>query len=114
MGQKENSGGDALLLLVGGLIGAGAALLLAPQAGKKTREFLATLAEEVGDKANDAVCDFADMVSDFVETAGGRASEILDEKGTLTKESKKMMLAALEKAQEKLEEQRKRLEKSIG
>lgn len=101
-------------LLVGGLIGAGIALLLAPQAGKKTREYLSSLAEEVSGKANEAVADFADTVSEFVDIAGSRASEILDEKANLSKESKKLLLTALDKALEKLEAQRKRLEDSIG
>ena len=114
MRHKESStGGDVFFLLVGGLIGAGAALLMAPQAGKKTREFLASLAEEVGTKANRAVSDFADTVSDFVDTATSRASEFLEDKENLSKESKKVLLAALDTALEKLEEQRNKLEKSM-
>lgn len=115
MGHKECcTGGDVTKILIGGLIGAGVALLLAPQAGRKTRDFLASLAEEVGGKANEAVSDFADTVSEFVDMAGSRASQLLDEKENLTQESKKVLLAALEKAQQMLEEQRKKLEASIG
>ncbi len=113
MGHKECEGGGMASLVIGGLIGAGLALLLAPQTGKKTRKYLASLAEEMGEKANDTVSEFAETVSDFVEKATDRAAEFVKEKDTLTKESKKMLLAALEKAQEKLEEQRKRLEDSI-
>lgn len=115
MGHKEtNGGGDLLLLLVGGLLGAGAALLLAPQAGKKTRAYLADLADEVGGKANKAASEFSDLISDFVDSAGTRAGELLEDREYLTKESKKLLLTALDKAQEKLQEQRKRLEDSIG
>ena len=115
MGHREScAGGDAVKLLVGGLIGAGVALMLAPQAGKKTRKYLASFAEEVSGKANEAVSDFSDIISEFVDTAGSRASEILGEKENLSRESKKMLLAALDKALEKLEEQRAKLEKHIG
>ncbi|MBJ6800750.1 YtxH domain-containing protein [Geomonas propionica] len=114
MGHKEScEGGCMMKLVVGGLIGAGLAILLAPQAGKKTRKYLTSLAEEMGGKANEAVSEFAEIVSDFVDHASDRASDFLKEKEGLTKESKKMLLAALEKAQEKLEEQRKRLADSI-
>ncbi|WP_085812079.1 YtxH domain-containing protein [Geoanaerobacter pelophilus] len=114
MGRKEScTGGDAVFLLVGGLIGAGLALLMAPQAGKKTRKYLCSLAEEVSGKANEAVSDFAETISDFVDTATSRATEFVEERANLSKDSKKMLLSALDKALEKLEEQRKKLEKSI-
>jgi gas vesicle protein len=38
-------------VLIGGLIGAGIALLLAPQSGRKTREKIADLAEDLVDSA---------------------------------------------------------------
>lgn len=37
--------------LMGGVIGAGLALLLAPQSGKKTRKQIKTFAEDIGDQA---------------------------------------------------------------
>ena len=115
MGNKECcSGGDVCKLVVGGLIGAGLALLLAPQTGKKTRKYLARCAEEIGGKANEAASDFAETLSDFVDSAGSRAAQILKEGGDLSLESKKMLLSALEKGQEKLEEQRKKLADMIG
>ena len=114
MGHRENDGSnDALKIVLGGLLGAGLALLLAPQTGKKTRKFLACCAKDVSGKANEAANEFADQVSDFVETAGSRASAILAEGADLTQESKKALLAALEKGQQILEEQRKKLADSI-
>ncbi|HBA87650.1 MAG TPA: hypothetical protein DCZ75_06590 [Geobacter sp.] len=116
MGHKEecSCGAGGVMLLVGGLVGVGLALLMAPQTGKKTRKYLCSLAEDVTGRANEAVSDFAESVSEFVETATDRASAILSEKENLTKESKKMLLAALEKGQEMLEQQRKKLADSIG
>ena len=115
MANKEScAAGDVCKLVVGGLLGAGIALLLAPQTGKKTRKYLACCAKEYGGKANEAVNEFAETLSDFVETAGNRASELLEEGADLSQESKKALLAALEKGQEKLEAQRKKLADLIG
>jgi len=40
-------------LVIGGLVGAGVALLLAPQSGKRTRQQIADLAEDLKDYASD-------------------------------------------------------------
>jgi len=40
-------------LVVGGLLGAGLALLLAPQSGRRTRQQIADLAEDLKDYATD-------------------------------------------------------------
>ena len=40
-------------LLIGGLVGASVALLLAPQSGKRTRQQIADLAEDLKDYASD-------------------------------------------------------------
>jgi gas vesicle protein len=115
MANKEScAGGDVCKLIVGGLLGAGIALLLAPQTGKKTRKYLACCAKEFGGKANEAANDFAETLSDFVESAGDRAAEILKEGAELTQDSKKTLLAALEKGQKILEAQRKKLADMIG
>ena len=40
-------------LVIGGLVGAGVALLLAPQSGKRTRQQIADLAEDLKEYASD-------------------------------------------------------------
>ena len=42
-----------MALVVGGIVGAGLALLLAPQSGKRTRQQIADLAEDLKDYASD-------------------------------------------------------------
>ena len=118
MGHREGEGcefcgGDLCRIVVGGLLGAGLALLLAPQSGRKTRKYLSCFAKEWGGKANEAVNDFAETLGDFVENASQRASELMREKGELTQDSRKALLRALEKGQEILEKQRKKLEEMI-
>lgn len=47
-------------LALGSLIGAGLALLLAPQSGRRTRRRIARAAEDIGDEARDRIEDVAD------------------------------------------------------
>ena len=50
--DNRNTGGVVLLsFLVGGIVGAGLALLFAPQKGSKTRAQIVDLAEDVRDQA---------------------------------------------------------------
>lgn len=52
--EDDNTGAAILVsFLVGGIVGAGLALLFAPQAGKRTRKQIADLADDVKDYAAD-------------------------------------------------------------
>lgn len=54
MFTKEDSNGGTILLsfLIGGIVGAGMALLLAPYSGKKMRDKIADAAEDAIDSAS--------------------------------------------------------------
>ncbi len=54
-------------LLAGAVLGAGAALLLAPDSGKKTRRRLHRAAEDLRETASDRWDEIADEVRDRVE-----------------------------------------------
>lgn len=51
--HDEHTRSVLVALVVGGLVGAGIALLLAPQSGKRTRQQIADLAEDLKDYASD-------------------------------------------------------------
>jgi gas vesicle protein len=51
--NDERSRDIIVALVVGGIVGAGLALLLAPQSGKRTRQQIADLAEDLKDYASD-------------------------------------------------------------
>ena len=55
MFQKDENRGIEILasFLIGGIVGAGLALLFAPQSGKKTRAQIRDMAEDVTDSASD-------------------------------------------------------------
>lgn len=115
MAQKSNHAvEDALKLVVVGLVGAGLALLLAPQAGRKTRKDIVRYAKTIRGKTDEAVCEFADSLDDFVEMTGDRAAEILHNGKEMTQEAKNELLMAMEKGQEKLEKQKNKLAQLIG
>jgi len=51
--KDDRTASVLVALVVGGLVGAGVALLLAPQSGKRTRQQIADLAEDLKDYATD-------------------------------------------------------------
>lgn len=78
MARKINNGiTDALMLVGGGIVGAGVALLLAPQAGRKTCRELARFGRKIGKAGDNAVRDFATNVTNLADTVGEKAAGIL-------------------------------------
>jgi gas vesicle protein len=69
---ERHSGGFGSFI-VGALIGAGTALLLAPRSGRETRDELRASALRLRDRAEDAVRGVADSVN---ETIGGVRDEV--------------------------------------
>ena len=63
----------AFMLMAGGIIGAGIALLFAPQTGKKTRRDIARISHKVKDQATDAVDDYSDAVNEMVDSVSDKA-----------------------------------------
>jgi gas vesicle protein len=115
MADKNNSAMvGALMLIGGGIIGAGVALLFAPQSGKKTRRDIVRYAKKAKHKAEDVVDDFTDSLADMVDAVGERASDILDRGKDLAYEAKKDVLKAIEDGQARLEKQKARLVKLVS
>lgn len=103
-----------LLLAAGALIGAGAALLLAPQSGKETRKDIARYAKKAKRGAEGVVGEFTDSVSGMIDAVGDRAEDILGKGKDLTLETKKELIGAIEEGRKKLERQKVKLEKLIA
>ena len=106
--QKATTVG-AIMLVAGGLIGAGLGLLYAPQSGKKTRRQLGRYGRKVRTEAEAMVRDSADAVRDAMETLADRAGELADQGGEVAQEWRKHMMETLEKGQQSLDHQRKKL-----
>ncbi len=112
--NNNNAMVGALMLVAGGIIGAGVALLFAPQTGKRTRRDIVRYSKKVGHRAEEVVDDFADSISDMVDAVGEKASDILDRGKDLAYDAKKGVLKAIEEGQQKLEKQRMKLAKLVG
>ena len=104
----------ALLVLTGAILGAGVALLIAPQTGRATRRDIARYARKTGRKLEDAAGEVAESVTGMAEAVEEKAEELLAKGKELSRESREAVLAALGEGQERLGRQRDRLVKLFG
>ena len=78
MAQKvSNAMADTLMLVGGGVVGAGLALLFAPCAGTKSRKRIAHFGKSMSKKSDRALRDLTETVNDFAETVSGKASGLM-------------------------------------
>ena len=84
-----------LAFILGGIVGAGAALLMAPQSGKETREKIKGLADDIKERATG----YAGQIKDKV------ASTVEDGKGFF-EEKKSLLTAAVEAGKEAYEKEK--------
>lgn len=103
-----------IMLVAGGLLGAAAALLYAPQSGRQTRRDIARYSRKIRREAEDIVDDFAGNVHSMVENIGERAEDILDKGKDLAHDAKVELIKIIDEGQVKLEKQKARLAKIIG
>jgi gas vesicle protein len=85
-------------VLIGGLVGAAAALLVAPQSGEETRKQLTKTSEDLRDRAQDVVEDARERAEATIADSRRRAERIIED--------------ARVKAEAMTEEARLRLEKA--
>jgi gas vesicle protein len=104
----------AMLVLVGAILGAGAALMLAPQSGDKTRRELSRYARKTGKMVEGVAEDVAGSVAGMIDSVEETAEEFLEKGKDLTKESREAVLDALNEGQKRLGRQRDRLAKLLG
>jgi gas vesicle protein len=104
----------AMLVLVGAIIGAGAALLLAPQSGRKTRRDISRYARKTSKIVEGVAGEVVGSVAGMAEAVEEKAEEILEKGKDLTKESLEAVVEALNEGQQRLGRQRDRLAKLLG
>ncbi|HEX9191970.1 MAG TPA: YtxH domain-containing protein [Candidatus Deferrimicrobiaceae bacterium] len=112
--RDDNVMTGALLVLAGVILGAGVALLLAPQSGKETRRDLTRYARKGRRKIEGVAGEVAESVAALADAVEGKAEELLDRGKDLAKESRQAVLDALEEGQGRIQRQRERLEKLLG
>jgi gas vesicle protein len=104
----------ALLVLAGAIVGAGVALLVAPQSGRATRKDISRYARKTGRKIEGAAGEVVGSVGEMADTVEEKAEELLKKGTDLARESREAVLSALEEGQERLGRQRDRLAKLFG
>lgn len=92
-----------LSFLFGGVIGAGLALLLAPQSGRETRQKIKEFTDEAKEKAKK-----------YTEDVKGKATSTAEKGKDFFEEKKSALSAAIEAVRETYKEETERLPKEEG
>ncbi|MCX5809171.1 MAG: YtxH domain-containing protein [Proteobacteria bacterium] len=98
MGQEEsscNSGSILLAFLLGGVVGAGVALLMAPKPGQETREQIKKLADEAKEKAEA-----------YIEDVKSKAATVVEKGKELLEKEKTVISAAIDAGKEAYEKEK--------
>lgn len=103
--------GDSLLcFLVGGLVGAGIALLYAPKAGRETREDIRQLATKGKERVKEEREAIQQRISDLLSQISSKTEELVRGGMQLADDKKREILAAIQAAKRAYEEERQKLE----
>ena len=95
--EGYSSGSVLLSFLLGGVVGAGLALLFAPQSGRETRQKIKDLADDVKEKSAEYVNQAKEKATSLVEEGKG----YYDEKKSILKSAVEAGKEAYEKEKEK-------------
>ncbi len=93
----------ALLIFAGGVIGAGLALLFAPQSGSRTRKDILRYSKKVRNRADEVVDDLASNVNNMVETIGEKTDELVEKGRDVAGGARKDLIRLIEEGASKLE-----------
>jgi gas vesicle protein len=110
--MAENNGKvglGAIMMIAGGIIGAGLALLYAPQSGARTRRQMARCARKVRNEAEETIRVTANSINGMVDELTEKTSDLLERGGDVAEDWRRHLLDALESGQKELEKQRRRL-----
>ncbi len=94
------TGGILLSFLLGGLVGAGFALLMAPQSGRETRQKIKDLSDDVKEKAMGYAGDVKEKVTSTID----KGKEMYEEK-------KSIITSAIDAGKDAYEKEKERLSK---
>lgn len=102
-GRDKKIAAAALLVFAGGVIGAGLALLYAPQSGSRTRKDILRYSKKARRRADEAVDDLAANVSDLVEAIGEKTDDLLEKGKDVAGGARKDLIRLIEEGAAKLE-----------
>ena len=97
MSEDATAGERALFLMLGAMIGAAAALLLAPRSGAETRKLIATKAREQ-----------AEVVTSRTRTVAGKATEFVERGKEVLQQQRDQLSAAIEAGKQAYREEKEK------
>ncbi len=97
MSEDASAGEKALYLMLGAMIGAAAALLLAPRSGVETRKLIAAKAREG-----------ADLVASRTRSVAGKTSDYVERGKELLQQQRDQLAAALEAGKQAYREEKEK------
>lgn len=115
MGNRDSDFGAFLAgFVIGGLVGAATALLLAPQSGEETRMVIRDKSIELKDKATETAEEARKRAEHVAEEAKTKADELAKQAKVKAEEVKQRGQVILDEQKHKLEEQRGKIEEAIA
>jgi gas vesicle protein len=93
----------ALLVFAGGVMGAGLALLYAPQSGSRTRKEILRYSKKARHRADEVVEDLAANVSSLVDAIGDKTDDLLEKGKDVAGGARKDLIRLIEEGASKLE-----------
>ena len=97
MSKEASAGEKAFFLVLGAMIGAATALLLAPRSGPETRKMILTKAREQ-----------ADLVVTRTKNVAGKTSEYVDRGKEMLQQQRDSLAAALEAGKQAYKEEKEK------
>ena len=100
-------------VLLGSMVGAGVALLFAPQAGDKTRKQIARYGKKAGNRTQEFVGEIAESLDDTLHEILDYSGDQLDKGKKLTDRARTEILEVLDAGKKYLEEEKTKLDKIL-
>ncbi len=104
--RNQKMAAAALLIFAGGVIGAGLALLFAPQSGAETRKDILRRSRKVQHCADEMVNDLAHNVTSLVDSIGVKTEDLLETGKGVAGSARKDLIRLIEEGASKLEKLR--------
>jgi|SRR3990172_11196202 len=101
------------MILLGGLLGASAALLLAPQSGRRTRRRIVRYSRKAGQRAQEFVSGIAESMDSVLGDILDFGEQGLDKGKALTDRARGEILEVLDAGKKYIDEEREKLDKIL-
>lgn len=111
--EKENTVGvSCISFIVGSVLGAGIALLYAPQSGELTRREMREKTERTIIKAHRLEDDLKNAIGQLRENVTLKVTQLIEDSRDIAGDKKQEILAAIDAGKKALEQERKKFERN--